>query len=78
MDNSRREDIALDRTPGRDEGIQLRRLPASERGLTETDGDPKQAVRGNGGRRLHTSYVWLLDYWQARYFGFLAAPDKEK
>jgi hypothetical protein len=78
IDNGGRDDVEFDTTPGADrgrpgagDGLLTRRLPADERGLTEADGNPFAAVRGNGGRRLHDAHHWLLDYWQARYFGYL-------
>lgn len=71
VDNSKRDDVEFSHVPGADENQLTRRLPASERGLTETDGSPYSAVRGNEGKRLHTSFIWLLDYWQARYWNLL-------
>jgi hypothetical protein len=74
VDNSKRYDVTFDRTPGLEENLLRQRLPAGERGITESDGDPHAAIRGNQGMRLYYAHVWLHEYWQARYYGLLAAP----
>lgn len=71
VDNRTREDVTWDHTPGLEEELLNERLPAGERGITESDGDPHAPLRGNGGSRLYYAHVWLHEYWQARYYGLL-------
>jgi hypothetical protein len=74
VDNSRREDVQLDLTPGLDEGRLTRILPRSEMGLCMWDQEPYRAVIGLNGQREDRPNDWLLAYWMGRYYGLLAAP----
>jgi len=74
VDNSKREDVVWDRTPGADEGLLTRILPRSEMGLCMWDGEPRRAVIGRNGEREEKTTDWLLAYWMGRYYGLLAAP----
>ncbi|HLV79048.1 MAG TPA: hypothetical protein VKT32_02165, partial [Chthonomonadaceae bacterium] len=74
VDNSQREDVLWDRTPGADEGLLTRILPRSEMGLCMWDGEPYRAVIGRDGQREEKPTDWLLAYWMGRYYGLLADP----
>lgn len=71
VDNSHREDVTQDRTPGLDEGFLTRLLPRSEMGLCMWDQEPYKAVIGNNGQREDKPNDWLLAYWMGRYYGLL-------
>jgi hypothetical protein len=75
VDNSQREDVVRDTTPGADEGHLTRILPRSEMGLCMWDQEPYKAVIGRGGDREDKPTDWLLAYWMGRYYGLLAAPE---
>jgi hypothetical protein len=74
VDNSKREDVQPDLTPGQDEGLLTRILPRSEMGLCMWDQEPYRAVIGRDGQREDRPNDWLLAYWMGRYYGLLAAP----
>lgn len=71
VDNSHREDVQRDLTPGLDDGFLNRLLPRSEMGLCMWDQEPYKAVIGNGGQREDRQNDWLLAYWMGRYYGLL-------
>jgi Two component regulator propeller len=72
VDNSQREDVRKDLTPGREEGMLTRILPRSEMGLCMWDQEPYKAIIGNNGQREDKPGDWLLAYWMGRYYGLLA------
>ena len=71
VDNSRREDVKPDLTPGLDPGFLTRMLPRTEMGLCMWDQEPYKAVIGNNGSREDRQNDWLLAYWMGRYFGLI-------
>ncbi|MBK8946245.1 MAG: regulator [Ignavibacteriae bacterium] len=67
IDNSKREDIFLTRTPIL-EDIQTHKLiPPSERGIMRWDNNPWRAVQGDGGMTESDGVYWRLAYWLGRY-----------
>lgn len=74
VDNSKREDVVIDRTPGLDDGFLTRILPRSEMGLCMWDQEPYRAVIGRNGDREDRPNDWLLAYWMGRYYGLLSGP----
>jgi hypothetical protein len=74
VDNSTREDVERDKTPGVPEGFLKRILPRSEMGLQNWDQEPYMAVIGRNGEREDRPADWLLAYWMGRYYGFISAP----
>jgi len=72
VDNSKREDVQRDLTPGMEDGFLTHILPRSEMGLCMWDQEPYKAVIGNGGQREDRQNDWLLAYWMGRYYGLLA------
>ncbi len=74
VDNSKREDVKWDRTPGRDESHLTRILPRGEMGLCNWDQEPYRAVIGMGGTREDKPTDWLLAYWMGRYWGLVGGP----
>ncbi len=73
VDNSQREDVKKDMTPGRDENFLTRILPRSEMGLCMWDQEPYKAIIGNNGQREDKPNDWLLAYWMGRYYGLIKA-----
>jgi hypothetical protein len=67
VDNSKREDLALRRTPHLDNLQTDRILPVSEQGAVRWDKNPWEAVKGDGGHTERTPVYWLLPYWMGRY-----------
>jgi hypothetical protein len=76
VDNSQREDVVMDRTPGRDPGYLTRILPRSEMGLCMFDQEPYRAVIGRGGDREDKPGDWLLSYWMGRYYGLIGPGER--
>ena len=75
VDNSRREDITIVRTPEW-EHLQTDRLPPpSERGVIRWDENPWTAVQGDGGNTESDGVWWLLPYWMGRYYGYINPPQ---
>ena len=74
VDNSKREDVEWDRTPGRDDGFLTKILPRAEMGNQNWDQEPYMAVIGGDGKREDRCEDWLYAYWMGRYFGFIGAP----
>jgi hypothetical protein len=72
VDNSRREDVQKDLTPGLDEVFLTRILPRSEMGICMWDQEPYKALIGNNGQREDKPTDWLLAYWMGRYYGLLS------
>jgi len=71
VDNTRREDVRLVRSPIL-EAIQTDRLlPADERAIMRWDKNPYEAVLGDGGHTEWAPTFWLLAYWMGRYHGYL-------
>ncbi len=74
IDNTRREDVNLVRSPEIDP-LQLDRLvPPSERDIMRWDKNPWAAVQGDSGNTESSGVAWLFPYWMGRYYGFIAAP----
>ena len=71
VDNSQRDDVRKDLTPGLEEGMLTRILPRSEMGICMWDQEPYKAVIGNEGRREDKPTDWLLAYWMGRYYGLV-------
>ena len=71
VDNSQRDDVQKDLTPGLEEGMLTRILPRSEMGLCMWDQEPYKAIIGNNGQREDKPGDWLLAYWMGRYYGLL-------
>jgi len=78
VDNSRREDVQFDRTPGYEPGRLTRIVPRSEMGICMWDQEPYKAVLGRGGDREDKPTDWLLAYWMGRYYGLIAPPRMGK
>ncbi len=76
VDNSRREDVTFDRTPGFEPGRLTRILPRSEMGICMWDQEPYKAILGNGGAREDKPTDWLLAYWMGRYYGLLSGKTQ--
>jgi len=71
VDNSRRADLGLVRTPEL-EHVQTDRLPPiSERGTPRPDDNPWIAVQGDGGATESDGVYWLLPYWLGRAKGLI-------
>ncbi len=71
VDNTKREDLRLVRSPEL-EHVQTDRLPPpSERCTVRWDDNPWRAIQGDGGRTESDGVYWLLPYWMGRYHGFL-------
>jgi len=75
VDNSRREDIRIVRTPEWENLQTNRLLPPSERGVIRWDENPWIAVQGDGGNTESDSVWWLLPYWIGRYYGYISPPQ---
>jgi hypothetical protein len=75
VDNSQREDVVRDTTPGRGEGFLTRILPRSEMGICMWDQEPYRAVIGMDGQREDKPTDWLLAYWMGRYYGLLGGSS---
>ena len=76
IDNTKREDLSLERAPEIEELQTSRLVPASERGVMRWDKNPWQAVQGDGGHTEWCPTFWLLPYWMGRYYGFIEPPQK--
>ncbi len=76
VDNSKRDDVRRDLTPGLEEGFLDRLVPRTEMGLCMWDQEPYKAVIGNGGQREDRQNDWLLAYWMGRYYGLLTGDDQ--
>lgn len=74
VDNSKREDIHLIRSPEMETLQTSRLLPASERGVMRWDKNPWAAVQGDRGRSEWCPTFWLLPYWMGRHYGYIQAP----
>lgn len=75
IDNSWREDLKLVHTPEFEQVQTSRLLPVSERGIIRWDNNPFAAIQGDGGHTESDGVWWLLPYWMARYYGFIAGDD---
>lgn len=76
VDNSKREDMKLVRSP-EIEPLQTNRVaPASERGVIRWDKNPWMAVHGDGGISEWAPTFWLFPYWMGRYCGYLSPSAK--
>jgi hypothetical protein len=74
VDNTRREDLKLVRTPEIEPWQTDRLPPPSERGVMRWDDNPWRAVQGDGGHTESDGVFWLLPYWMGRYYGYIAPP----
>jgi streptogramin lyase len=75
VDNSRREDIRIVRTPEWENLQTNRLLPPSERGVIRWDENPWRTVQGDGGNTESNGIWWLLPYWMGRYYGYIQPPQ---
>jgi hypothetical protein len=75
VDNSRREDIRIVRTPEWENLQTNRLLPPSERGVIRWDENPRRAVQGDGGNTESDGVWWLLSYWMGRHCGYIQPPQ---
>jgi hypothetical protein len=75
MDNSRREDLHLRRSPTVEALQTDRLLPPSEIGYSRTDQNPWLAVQGDGGRTESDGVFYLLPYWMGRYHRLIEPPE---
>ena len=75
IDNSRREDIQIVRTPELEQLQTNRLLSPSERGVIRWDDNPWKAVQGDGGNSESDGVWWLLPYWIGRYCGYIQPPQ---
>jgi hypothetical protein len=75
VDNSRREDIKIVRTPEWEHLQTNRLLPPSERGVIRWDENPWRVVQGDGGHTESDGVSWLLPYWMGRYYGYINPPQ---
>ncbi len=71
IDNSKREDLSLTRSPILEDIQTSRLVPPSERGIMRWDKNPWAAVQGDGGYTESDGVYWLLAYWMGRYHGFI-------
>ena len=71
VDNTRREDVQLVRSPILEAVQTDRLLPASERPIMRWDKNPYEAVHGDDGRTEWAPTFWLLAYWMGRYHGYI-------
>lgn len=76
VDNSQREDISIDQTPGVEQGNLTKPLPRSEMGLCNWDSEATHLVIGRNGEREDRPTDWLLAYWMGRYYGLLDRPKR--
>jgi len=77
IDNSKRDDIKLVRSPMQ-EPLQIdRMLPPSERGVMRLDKNPWAHISGDfndpQGHLESSGVVWMLPYWMGRYLGYIEA-----
>ena len=75
MDNSRREDLHLRRSPTVEALQTDRLLPPSEIGYTRTDQNPWLAVQGDGGHTESDGVFYLLPYWMGRHHRLIEPPE---
>lgn len=71
IDNSKREDLSLTRSPILEDIQTSRLVPPSERGIMRWDNNPWKAVQGDGGYTESDGVYWLLAYWMGRYNGLI-------
>jgi Two component regulator propeller len=76
VDNSQREDISIDKTPGVDQGNLTKPVARSEMGLCNWDSEATQLVIGRNGEREDRPNDWLLAYWMGRYYDLLDGPGR--
>ncbi len=74
MDNSRREDIALVRSPEPEVLQTSRLLSPAETCVMRWDNHPFEVVQGDGGATESDGVFWLLPYWMGRYLGLIGKP----
>ncbi|MCP5061570.1 MAG: regulator [Ignavibacteriae bacterium] len=71
IDNSKREDLHLTRSPIMEELQTNRLVPPSERAIMRWDRNPWQAITGDGGSSERDGVSWMLAYWVGRYYGLI-------
>ncbi|MHC4728029.1 MAG: ligand-binding sensor domain-containing protein [Planctomycetota bacterium] len=75
VDNSKREDLRIVRTPELEMLQTNRCLPPDESGVIRWDENPFRAVQGDGGHTESDGVWWLLPYWAGRYYGYIQPPQ---
>lgn len=71
VDNTKREDLRIERRPEL-ENLQTHRiLPPSEICTMRWDKNPWNAIQGDGGHTESDGVWWLLPYWMGRYYGLI-------
>lgn len=79
MDNSHRDDVAMDRVPGRFHERQMAHvLPPSEQRVVKWNHNPYEPDGGSGGRHEEDGTFWLLPYWMGRYHGLLREATRDQ
>ena len=71
VDNSKRMDIKIVRSPELESLQTDRMLPLSEISFYRWDRNPWYVVQGDGGVNEGDGVFWLLPYWMGRYYGFI-------
>ena len=74
VDNRKRQDVRLVRTPEVEQIQTYRLLPPGEGGVMRWDNNPWQAVQGDGGYTESDGVYWMLSYWMGRYYGYIVEP----
>ena len=75
VDNSKREDLRIVRTPELEMLQTNRLLPPDESGVIRWDENPFRAVQGDGGHTESDGVWWMLPYWAGRYYGYIMPPQ---
>jgi hypothetical protein len=71
VDNSKRMDIKIVRSPELESLQTNRMLPLSEISFYRWDRNPWYVIQGDGGVSEGDGVFWLLPYWMGRYLGFI-------
>ena len=71
IDNSKREDLHITRSPIMEELQTSRLVPPSERAVMRWDRNPWQAITGGNGSSERDGVSWMLAYWVGRYYGII-------
>jgi len=71
IDNSKRMDIKVVRSPEFESQQTDRMLAPSELALFRWDNNPWRIIQGDGGFTESDGVFWLLPYWMGRYLGYI-------